>query len=189
MHVRSWGQCTAELTLVPKGCADLSPGNAKCCVIDHTERDFLPLPGSPSGNNVQFRNFGYDMPTTIQTREIMMPIDTKTREAENLIEPPNVAVDDLSSRTSIKDEESHGLARRTRGPLVSWWLEGLAIVVSLLLLAAIVGLLYHFDGKEQPEWPYWINLNTVVATLSTILRAQLLLVAAEGQLHSSSSLC
>lgn len=121
------------------------------------------------------------MPTTTKIHKIMMPINTKTREAENLIETPNVAVDDLSARVSLRDEESHGLSQRARGPLISWWLEGLAIVVSLLLLAAIVGLLYHFDGKEQPEWPYWINLNTVVATLSTILRAQLLLVAAEGQ--------
>lgn len=158
-------------------------------LCDHNKRDFLPLPYSKSGNNVRLRNPDFDMPTTTQIYKIMMPINTKTREAENLIKPPNVAGDDLSARISLRDEESHGLSQRTRGPLISWWLEGLAIVLSLLLLAAIVGLLYHFDGKEQPEWPYWINLNTVVATLSTILRAQLLLVAAEGQLHSLSSLC
>lgn len=115
-----------------------------------------------------------------------MPIDNTRREAENLIATPTVAVDNLSARTSLKDEERFGVPRRTRGPLISWWLEGLAIVVSLILLAAIVSLLYRFDGKEQPEWPYWINLNTVVATLSTILRAQLLLVAAEGELHDPS---
>ncbi|KAG8163810.1 hypothetical protein KVR01_005728 [Diaporthe batatas] len=110
----------------------------------------------------------------------MMPRDTPTRESENLIVTPTVTVDGLDSRTSLKDQEHIGVSRRTRGPLISWWLEGLAVVVSLLLLAAIVSLLYHFDGEEQPEWPYWINLNTVVATLSTILRAQLLLVAAEA---------
>lgn len=109
-----------------------------------------------------------------------MPNDTTPLEGQSLIETSTVSAEDPDHREKGDVEEYLGSSRRPPSLLVSWWLEGLAIVVSLLLLAAIVGVLYHFDGKEQPDWPYWINLNTVVATLSTILRAQLLLVAAEG---------
>ena len=114
----------------------------------------------------------------------MMPNDTTPSEGASLIEAPTVTTGERNKGINTKSEQSLASLRRSRGPLVSWWLEGLATVVSLVLLAAIMAILYHFDGKEQPDWPYWINLNTVVATLSTILRAQLLLVAAEGQSYS-----
>jgi hypothetical protein len=112
---------------------------------------------------------------------------TTLSQAENLVETPVVEGSDRDSLLHRKDANSDGspqkVPKKVQGPLVSWWLESLAVVVSLLLLTAILGILYRFDGEEQPDWPYWINLNAVVATLSTILRAQLLLVAAEGQLQ------
>lgn len=112
-----------------------------------------------------------------------MPSDTTPLEGQSLIETSTMSVGTSDHRVEGSDEEYVDSPRSARSPslLMSWWLEGLAIVASLLLLAAIVGVLYRFDGKEQPDWPYWISLNTVVATLSTILRAQLLLVAAEGK--------
>lgn len=119
-----------------------------------------------------------------------MPSNTTPSEGQSLIESSTVAEEE-NNQAKVNDEEYLGSSYKGPSPSVlrSWWLEGLAIAISLLLLAAIVVVLFRFDGKEQPDWPYWINLNTIVATLSTILRAQLLLVAAEGLCYQLSSIC
>lgn len=120
-----------------------------------------------------------------------MPSNTTPSEGQSLIESSTVVEEDNNQQAKVNDEEYLDSSHKGPGPSVlrSWWLEGLAIAISLLLLAAIVVVLFRFDGKEQPDWPYWINLNTIVATLSTILRAQLLLVAAEGLCYQLSSIC
>lgn len=122
-----------------------------------------------------------------------MPSNTTPSEGQSLIESSTVVEEDNNQQAKVNDEEYLGSSHNLKGPgpsiLRSWWLEGLAIAISLLLLAAIVVVLFRFDGKEQPGWPYWINLNTIVATLSTILRAQLLLVAAEGLCYQLFSIC
>lgn len=120
-----------------------------------------------------------------------MPSNTTPSEGQSLIGSTTVAEEDNNHQAKGSDEKYLGSSHKGSSPSVlrSWWLEGLAIAISLLLLAAIVVVLFRFDGKEQPDWPYWINLNTIVATLSTILRAQLLLVAAEGLCSQVSSFC
>lgn len=131
----------------------------------------------------------YCIPTNTSGLQVTMPSDATPLGGQSSIETLTRSAEDPGHRVKGNDEEYSGSPHDARPPsiLVSWWLEGLAIIISLLLLAAIVGVLYRFDGKEQPDWPYWINLNTVVATMSTILRAQLLLVAAEGQFPTLSS--
>lgn len=120
-----------------------------------------------------------------------MPSNTTLSEGQSLIESSTVVDEDNNQQAKVNDEEYLGSSHRGPSPSIlrSWRLEGLGIAISLLLLAAIIVVLFRFDGKEQPDWPYWINLNTIVATLSTILRAQLLLVAAEGLCSQFSSLC
>ncbi|KUI66885.1 hypothetical protein VM1G_02436 [Cytospora mali] len=63
--------------------------------------------------------------------------------------------------------------------LQHWYLEILTIFVSTVLMTAIIILLSTYNGKQMPEWPYSINLNTVIATLSTFLRAAMLAAVAE----------
>lgn len=120
-----------------------------------------------------------------------MPSNTTPSEGQSLIESTTLTEEDNNHQAKGNDEEYLGSSHKGPRPSIlrSWWLEGLAIAISLLLLAAIVVVLFRYDGKEQPDWPYWINLNTIVATLSTILRAQLLLVAAEGLRLQLSSIC
>ncbi|KUI59958.1 hypothetical protein VP1G_07183 [Cytospora mali] len=60
-----------------------------------------------------------------------------------------------------------------------WYLEILTIFVSTVLMTAIIVLLSTYNGKQMPEWPFSINLNTVIATLSTFLRAAMLAAVAE----------
>jgi hypothetical protein len=48
-------------------------------------------------------------------------------------------------------------------------------------LTAIVVLMAEYHDKQQPEWKYRINLNTVIAILSTLMRACMIVVAEEGE--------
>ncbi|ROV96177.1 hypothetical protein VSDG_05026 [Cytospora chrysosperma] len=60
-----------------------------------------------------------------------------------------------------------------------WSLEIVTIFVATALMAAIIILLSLYDGKLMPEWPFSVNLSTVIATLSTFLRATMMAAVAE----------
>ncbi|ROV91205.1 hypothetical protein VMCG_09358 [Cytospora schulzeri] len=60
-----------------------------------------------------------------------------------------------------------------------WCLEILTIFVATGLMVAIIVLLSLYNGKHMPEWPFSINLSTVIAALSTFLRAAILAAVAE----------
>ncbi|KAH7146350.1 hypothetical protein EDB81DRAFT_488501 [Dactylonectria macrodidyma] len=67
--------------------------------------------------------------------------------------------------------------------LVIWSFEGVLTLFSLSLLIATIIILFKFDGLEQPDWAYGINLSTLLAILSTMLRGSLVLIAAEVISH------
>lgn len=74
----------------------------------------------------------------------------------------------------------------TKGPFWRLWLnETVSMIMSLLLLAAVVAVLAAFDGVPQPDWGSKISLtlNSLIAILSTLCRAMLMLVVAEGKVH------
>lgn len=56
----------------------------------------------------------------------------------------------------------------------------MTLLVGASALAAIIGTLAWFSSKEQPTWKHSINLNTLIAILSTILRVCLLYGVEEG---------
>ncbi|KAK7739721.1 hypothetical protein SLS53_005691 [Cytospora paraplurivora] len=60
-----------------------------------------------------------------------------------------------------------------------WYLEIITLLISIILLAAIIILLSMYDGSYMPEWPFSINLSTVISLLSTFLRAAMLAAVAE----------
>lgn len=70
--------------------------------------------------------------------------------------------------------------RRSRFHVGRFWLwEIISVIVAAGLVAANISILAHYDGQKVPEWPFSINLNTLIALLSTILRAALLVAVAE----------
>lgn len=76
--------------------------------------------------------------------------------------------------------------QRTRrsAPLKFWTWEIISLFLTIGLIVAIVAILSHFEGRPLPDWPFGINLSTLVALLSTILRTLMLVAVAEalGQL-------
>ncbi|ORY63262.1 uncharacterized protein BCR38DRAFT_436349 [Pseudomassariella vexata] len=81
----------------------------------------------------------------------------------------------LGSQSEIAPERNHQRNQILR----SWIPEITSFLGSLLLLVAIVVVLRAYDGIPQPEWATGINLNSLIAILSTICRATMLVVIAE----------
>ncbi|KAI0131841.1 hypothetical protein BJ170DRAFT_222673 [Xylariales sp. AK1849] len=93
-----------------------------------------------------------------------------------------------SAKNDVFQEQSPPPAQRQRQHVLRFWSwEVLSLAVAIGLVAATVAILAHFDRQELPEWPFSINLNTLIALLSTILRAAMLVAVAEvlGQLKWS----
>ncbi|KAK1981889.1 hypothetical protein LZ30DRAFT_718893 [Colletotrichum cereale] len=63
--------------------------------------------------------------------------------------------------------------------LHAWIWELLSVALAIGLLSAIAALLALYDGKPAPDWGAHINLNALLAFLSTILRAMLVVVASQ----------
>lgn len=53
----------------------------------------------------------------------------------------------------------------------SWVLEVVSSVLAVAALVAIIAVLYVYDGKPMPDWPYGITLNALVSVLSTVMKA------------------
>jgi hypothetical protein len=53
------------------------------------------------------------------------------------------------------------------------------VVLVVGLLVSIAALIAVYDGKPTPEWGGRINLNALLALLSTILRATLVVVVSQ----------
>ncbi|RYN71668.1 hypothetical protein AA0117_g9326 [Alternaria alternata] len=61
----------------------------------------------------------------------------------------------------------------------SWALETLTVALAIVLIASISGVLAFYNGKPVPNWGDNLNLNALLALLSTILRALLVIIVAQ----------
>jgi hypothetical protein len=62
----------------------------------------------------------------------------------------------------------------------AWWLELLALIAGIGAFIAIAVILTTYNGQQQPDWKWGLNLNTVIAILSTLLRSSMLVVVGEA---------
>ena len=65
--------------------------------------------------------------------------------------------------------------------LTTWWPEIVSLAIAMTALFAIMIVMIKYNMKEQPDWKHAINLTTMVAILSTLLRACVALVVEEGK--------
>jgi hypothetical protein len=83
--------------------------------------------------------------------------------------------------TSSNKRGSSQYPRRRVPLLAAWWFEILSLLVAIGALVAIAVTLIRFNQKEQPAWKYRLNLNTLIAILSTLLRVCMLFGVEEGK--------
>lgn len=62
----------------------------------------------------------------------------------------------------------------------SWTLEILGCLASIAFLVAIIAVLFYYDGRPMPEWPYGITLNALVSVLSTVMKATMAFILTES---------
>jgi len=62
----------------------------------------------------------------------------------------------------------------------SWPLEILGCVTSFAFLVAIIVVLFYYDGRPMPQWPYGITLNALVSVLCTVMKATMAFILAES---------
>jgi hypothetical protein len=65
--------------------------------------------------------------------------------------------------------------------VVEWWLlEIVSWICSAICMAAIIGVMFYYDGKELPEWSLGITLNGFITVFSNIAKSAMLLPTAEA---------
>ncbi|KAF4840486.1 hypothetical protein CGCSCA4_v010183 [Colletotrichum siamense] len=72
--------------------------------------------------------------------------------------------------------------------LRSWLFELLALLIGFLSLAGIITILGVYNGQPQLELARDVNINTIIAILSTTLRAVMAFIATEGKMTKSDSI-
>lgn len=110
-------------------------------------------------------------------------------DAEDALDPPEPGENRAFLHEHEAKEESADHAK-TRGQgshvalLAAWWMEATSVAAATAALIAIVVTLVQYNNKEQPTWKGAINLNTLIAILSTLMRACMVVVAEEGETSS-----
>ncbi|PWY88170.1 hypothetical protein BO70DRAFT_377746 [Aspergillus heteromorphus CBS 117.55] len=61
-----------------------------------------------------------------------------------------------------------------------WTWEIVSCVIAVAALIAIIAILYNYDGKPMPDWPYGITLNALVSLLVTVMKAAMVFPITEG---------
>ncbi|KAK2764175.1 hypothetical protein CKAH01_15781 [Colletotrichum kahawae] len=105
--------------------------------------------------------------------------------AETIIPPENFR----SQRAREKRREGYANIPRRHGALRSWRWEALALVLAVASVVAMIVIPALYHEAPEAEWPFSININTVIALLTTLMRAAMLVAVAEviGQMKWRSS--
>ncbi|KAK8024351.1 hypothetical protein PG993_012417 [Apiospora rasikravindrae] len=60
-----------------------------------------------------------------------------------------------------------------------WRYESASLLLAIAAFVTIVVLLASYNGRERPDWPALININTLLSVLTAILKSSLLFPIAE----------
>jgi hypothetical protein len=101
-------------------------------------------------------------------------IGTKTFHVRSHSEA-SAAESALLNETEVVTTKKYGYQSQvTRIFTNGWGWEVLGWIVATLSLVAIVGILITFNHRALPQWPYQINLNTLISIFSQISSTALL---------------
>ncbi|KAI1335391.1 hypothetical protein F5Y15DRAFT_428247 [Xylariaceae sp. FL0016] len=97
----------------------------------------------------------------------------------NLSSPyPAATRGQAQSQDALPDVPRTGLAR-VRYVFSCWWFEILATFVAVLSLTGMFVVPGLYDGRRVPEWLYGVNITSLLAVLSVVFKAALLLAVTE----------
>lgn len=98
-------------------------------------------------------------------------ISTASLLPDELDQPPLAEVEAAKPRRKR-------LPVRLSSTIKAWWLEVVAIWVSIASLASIAGILHIYQNKPLSSWHYHYQPNSVVSQLTTVARSAMMLAVA-----------
>lgn len=129
------------------------------------------------------RNISNSTTATIDSADSTEPLNPKANSPFTPVTPfdrhwssdfPNKTKEKTIER-EIQDVEATSTSSSSSKHLSggSWLLEIISLIASVLSIATIIGVLFHFNGRALPDWPDGISLNTLIALLAAIANASL----------------
>ncbi|EAT82767.1 hypothetical protein HBI56_066240 [Parastagonospora nodorum] len=86
--------------------------------------------------------------------------------------------------SEISSLQSDGKTKSGRKAVLSrndtWTFEILALIVALAAVAAIIGVVFRYNGRALPDWPHDITLNALIALLATFANATISVCLSSG---------
>lgn len=170
----------------PDGSSEDDNSDSQSYVLPQTTE---PLPDPTSTPRIYIECPGYDPSDedVMASAERSSSTCVSTHRSGSLDGPVESRIRGTSSSSCLtaKQEESNGSPRQRPVPLLRHWKwEILSLVTSLGLLAGIIVTLGRYNHGQQPEWPYNINVNSLISVLTAVIIAQLGFILAESRYTS-----
>jgi Protein of unknown function (DUF3176) len=111
--------------------------------------------------------------------------DSKSSIPQRSVPSPSTLAGSEDERS--QDQQVNSIQQRRQNQnggrfhfLEIWWLELSSCALFVAALAAVVITIYPYEGRPLPQWPYHLTINSLISVYIVILKAAMLLVAAEG---------
>jgi hypothetical protein len=100
--------------------------------------------------------------------------------------PPLLYVRPVEVESPI--QQHHSAKSKKKSILREWWSEIAMSAFSISLFFAIATLLWAYNALPPPSWGFHLNVNSMIAILSTLLRSSLFMILEQGlfQYHRTS---
>ncbi|KAK2755402.1 hypothetical protein CKAH01_01294 [Colletotrichum kahawae] len=149
----------------------------------------VPLSAAPGQTTETDRqetvNVNEDVTANITEGENDIEITRRTDSGYNTVPTSDTGSLTSGEETAIDSPITGECQRKPPEPtekleiLRSWLFEFLAVFISIFSYAGIIAVLGAYNGQPQPEFARDVNINTIIAILSTTLRAATAFIATE----------
>lgn len=165
---------------------------------EHNQMSLQTSPSLPDRESMTESFLNHDS-NSFQLQPLLDPVNPRLSSTSTSYDDqervPDVTSCTSSSDTTSKDDASIQLksASIVESPPIStvryrvwscWVWELLAVIAAFALAVGILVLLLTFNNQTLPDWGSSINLSTVAALMSTLMRACVLLVIAQIISHA-----
>lgn len=100
---------------------------------------------------------------------------------DSLEESPTHESDQMQSPPVTKPDKKLKANLCSCLPTTIWKMEILSSVIAALCLAAIIVILYMYQGLPLPQWPNKITINALISVFTAIFKMALTMPIAEGK--------
>ncbi|KAL3305581.1 hypothetical protein RB213_008350 [Colletotrichum asianum] len=158
-------------------------------MLDPLSNHRVPLSAAPGQTTETDRQetvtVNEDVRANVVEGESDIEITMRTDAGYNTIPTSDTGSLTSGEETAIDSPRTEECQRKPPEPtekldiLRSWLFEFLALFVSIFSYAGIIAILGAYNGQPQPEFARDVNINTIIAILSTTLRAATAFIATE----------